>query len=160
MWGADDVIFVGDDWAEDHHDVFVCDVEGVPISQRRFPEGRGGDRRCLHELVAGVVDDPVEVVVGIETDRGLWVQALIEAGYTVYAINPMSSVAVSGSAHAVGREVRCGGREDARGVGAHRSAQSPPGGGGLAELREGVKVLARAHQSLIWERVRTTSRLR
>jgi len=28
------------------------------------------------------------VVIGIETDRGLWVTALRAAGYTVYAINP------------------------------------------------------------------------
>jgi transposase len=28
------------------------------------------------------------VIVGIETDRGAWVQALIAAGYQVYAINP------------------------------------------------------------------------
>ncbi len=29
------------------------------------------------------------MLVGIETDRGPWVQALIAAGYTVYAINPL-----------------------------------------------------------------------
>jgi transposase len=28
------------------------------------------------------------VVIGIETDRGPWVQALLAAGYRVYAINP------------------------------------------------------------------------
>ncbi len=33
---------------------------------------------------------PSEVVVGIETDRGLWVQALVAAGYQVYAINPLA----------------------------------------------------------------------
>jgi len=31
------------------------------------------------------------VVVGIETDRGPWVQALLAAGYQVYAINPLSA---------------------------------------------------------------------
>jgi transposase len=30
------------------------------------------------------------VQIGIETDRGTWVQALLAAGYQVYAINPMS----------------------------------------------------------------------
>jgi hypothetical protein len=34
-------------------------------------------------------DDELQVVVGIETDRGPWVQALIAAGYLVYAINPL-----------------------------------------------------------------------
>src|SRR3954447_22692296 len=32
---------------------------------------------------------PVEVVVGIETDRGPWVQALVASGYLVYPINPL-----------------------------------------------------------------------
>jgi hypothetical protein len=31
------------------------------------------------------------VVVGIETDRGPWVQALLASGYQVYAINPMQA---------------------------------------------------------------------
>ena len=31
-----------------------------------------------------------DVVLGIETDRGLWVSALVAAGYHVYAINPRS----------------------------------------------------------------------
>jgi len=31
------------------------------------------------------------VVVGIETDRGPWVEALIAAGYQAFAINPMAA---------------------------------------------------------------------
>ena len=30
------------------------------------------------------------MVIGIETDRGLWVGALTAAGYQVFAINPMA----------------------------------------------------------------------
>jgi transposase len=44
----------------------------------------------LHELVAGHAEEPTEVVVGIETDRGPWVGALSAAGYQVYAINPLA----------------------------------------------------------------------
>ncbi|MFN7151616.1 MAG: transposase, partial [Microthrixaceae bacterium] len=84
------MIFVGDDWAEDHHDVYVCDPDGVRLAKRRFPEGVVGVG-AFHELIAGLVDDPVEVVVGIETDRGLWVQSLVEAGYSVFAINPLAA---------------------------------------------------------------------
>ena len=36
------------------------------------------------------VDDPAEVVVATETDRGLFVGALVAAGYTVLAVNPLS----------------------------------------------------------------------
>lgn len=82
-------IFVGDDWAEAHHDVHLMDEAGNRLTQRRLPEGLAGIRG-FHELVAGWADDPSEVVIGIETDRGLWVEALAAAGYQVYAINPLA----------------------------------------------------------------------
>ena len=84
------MIFVGDDWAEAHHDVYLCDEAGTRLGKARLPEGIEGIGR-FHELVAGHAGEPGEVVVGIETDRGLWVQALIEAGYRVYAINPRAA---------------------------------------------------------------------
>ena len=85
-------LFIGDDWAEDHHDVELMDASGKRLAKARLPEGVAGIAR-LHALVAGQLgegaeDDDVEVVVGIETDRGSWVQALIASGYQVYAINP------------------------------------------------------------------------
>ena len=83
------MIFVGDDWAEAHHDVHVMDESGTQLASRRLPEGLEGIRR-LHELLADSVENPNEVVVGIETDRGLWVHALSAAGYQVYAINPLA----------------------------------------------------------------------
>lgn len=83
------MIFVGDDWAEAHHDVHLMDGDGHRLGRRRLPEGLEGIRG-FHELVAGLVEDPAEVVVGIETDRGVWVQALVAADYQVYAINPLA----------------------------------------------------------------------
>lgn len=65
------MIFVGDDWAEAHHDVYVMDEAGVRLATRRLVEGLEGIRG-FHELVAELVDEPAEVVVGIETDCGLW----------------------------------------------------------------------------------------
>jgi len=84
------MIFVGDDWAEAHHDLYVCNEAGDKLAARRVPEGIGGIA-ILHELVAAHAPDPAEVVVGIETDRGLWVQALVEARYAIYAINPRAA---------------------------------------------------------------------
>jgi transposase len=55
-----------------------------------LPEGVEG-LAALHAVIADHLDEdgePDQVVVGIETDRGPWVSALIAAGYTVYAINP------------------------------------------------------------------------
>ena len=73
------MIFVGDDWAQEHHDVYLMDEAGQRLASRRLPEGLTGIRG-LHELVAGHAEEPTEVVVGIETDRGPWVGALSAAG--------------------------------------------------------------------------------
>jgi transposase len=83
------MIFIGDDWAEDHHDVYLMDEAGRRLASRRLPEGLTGIRQ-LHELVAAHAEEPEQAVIGIETDRGLWVGALTAAGYQVYAINPLA----------------------------------------------------------------------
>src|SRR5947209_4646384 len=80
------VIFVGIDWAEAHHDVCVVDEQGAMLAKARVPDGVEGTRR-LHELVAEHAEEPHEVIVGIETDRGLLVGSLVAAGYAVFAIN-------------------------------------------------------------------------
>ncbi len=87
------MLFVGDDWAEAHHDVEVQDELSRRLARRRLPEGIAGIA-VLHALVAEhlpAAAEPGQVVVGIETDRGPWVQALLAAGYQVYAINPLSA---------------------------------------------------------------------
>lgn len=69
------MIFVGDDWAEDHHDVYLMDEAGQRLAARRLPEGIAGIRG-LHELIAAHAEEPEQVAVGIETDRGLWVSGI------------------------------------------------------------------------------------
>ena len=83
------MVFLGIDWAEAHHDVCLLDEGGGRLARARIPEGLEGVAR-LHELVAAHVDEPEQVIVGIETDRGLLVQALVAAGYLVYAVNPLA----------------------------------------------------------------------
>jgi hypothetical protein len=83
-------VFVGHDWAEAHHDVFVEDGDGRRLGGGRLPEGVEGVAR-FHALVAEHVEDPADVVVATETDRGLFVGALIAAGYTVLAVNPLAT---------------------------------------------------------------------
>ncbi len=83
-------LFVGDDWSGEHHDVEIQDGAGRKLAARRLPEGAAGIAR-LHELIAAHLnkeDDPGQLVLGIETDRGLWVQALAAAGYQVFGLNP------------------------------------------------------------------------
>lgn len=76
------MIFVGDDWSEDHHDIEVLDESGKRLSRRRLPEGVEGMAQ-LHALLAEHAEEPSQVVLAIETDRGLWVAALVAAGYLV-----------------------------------------------------------------------------
>ena len=87
------MLFLGDDWAEAHHDIELEDDQGRLLVRRRLPEGVAG-LATLHSLVGdhlGEGEEPGQVLVGIETDRGPWVQALIAAGYTVFPVNPLQA---------------------------------------------------------------------
>ena len=152
------MIFVGVDWAEAHHDVHVSDGEGRRLGRARVPEGVEGIAR-FHQLVADHAEDPLEVVVGIETDRGLFVQALVAAGYLVYAINPYSVSRYRDRHGTSGAKSDPG---DAKVladlVRTDRHNHRPVAGD--SDLGEGIKVLARAHQSMIWSRQRQTNTLR
>jgi transposase len=155
------VLFVGDDWAEDHHDVEVQDEAGRRLGKAKLAEGIAGIAR-LHELLAEHLDANAEaeqVVIGIETDRGPWVQALLAAGYQVWAINPLQVARY--------RERRSvsGAKSDAADaytladmVRTDRHQLRPIAGD--SDLAEAIKVVARAHKTLIWERTRHTLRLR
>lgn len=155
------MLFVGDDWAEEHHDVEVQDESGRVLGRAKLAEGVAGFAQ-LHALVGehlGEDDEATAVMVGIETDRGPWVQALIAAGYQVYAINPLQVARfrqryrVSGAksdtadAHVLADMVRTD------------RHQLRPIAGDSAEA-EAVKVVTRAHKTLIWERSRHMQRLR
>ena len=45
------MLFVGDDWAEAHHDIEIQDASGRVLVRRRLPEGPAGMVR-LHEPIA------------------------------------------------------------------------------------------------------------
>jgi transposase len=141
------VIFVEIDWSEDHHDACIVFVDGRVAAKIRVPEGVDGVAK-LHEMVAAHAEEPTEVVVGIELDRGLLVGALVAAGYAVHAINPLSvdryrdrhrtSGATSdpGDSKVLADLVRTDRH-------LHREVA------GDSELAQAMKVLARAHQGLI-----------
>jgi len=164
-------IFVGDDWAEDHHDIEVVDEGGRRLTRRRVPEGVEGIGQ-LHALVVACLDkvagrdpggddgdDPGQVIVGIEVDHGPWVQALLAAGYRVYAVNPLqvaryrdrhsTSGAKSdpGDAHVLAELVRLDR--------AHHRPLVPD-----SALAQQLKVLARGHQNVVWTRQRQANALR
>jgi hypothetical protein len=66
------VIFVGIDWSEAHHDVCVLDEQGRVLAKGKVSDDVSGVGR-LHAMAAEHAEDPSEVVVGIEADRGLLV---------------------------------------------------------------------------------------
>jgi transposase len=162
------MLFVGDDWAEDHHDIEVQDEDGRRLARARLPEGVDGLAR-LHELLAEhLTEDDVDpetgfvaqnVIIGIETDRGTWVSALVAAGYQVFAINPMSAARYRerhsssgakpdrGDAHVLAEIVRL-----------DRAHHRPVAGDSPAV--RALKMVARVHQSAIWDRTRHLLRLR
>lgn len=162
------MLFVGDDWAQDHHDIEIVDETGRRLARARLPEGLEG-MPGLHSLIGEYqlpewADlEPGEaasrVKIGIETDRGPWVAALLAAGYQVFAVNPMSvaryrerhpasrAKSDAGDAHVLAEMVRL-----------DRAHHRPVAGDSAGA--EAVKLVARTHQTLIWERSRHVLRLR
>ena len=100
------MIFVGDDWAGASRCVSLRRA-GNRLGKARLPEGIEGIGR-FNELIAGHAGEPADVVVGIETDRGLWVQALVEAGLSGV---PRSTL---GRRRATGTATPCPGRSRIR----------------------------------------------
>ena len=152
------MIFVGDDWAEEHHDVYLMDEGGKRLTSRRLPEGLTGIRQ-LHELIASHVEEPDQVIIGIETDRGLWVGALSAAGYQVFAINPLAVARYRDRHHLSGAKSDASDAKLLADLVRTDRHNHRPLAGDSAES-EAIKVLARAHQNLIWTRTRHTNALR
>ncbi len=152
------MIFVGDDWAEDHHDVYLMDEAGTRLASRRLPEGLIGIGQ-LHELIAEHAEEPGEVVIGIETERGPWVAALAAAGYLVYAVNPLAVARYRDRHHVSGAKSDASDAKLLADLVRTDRHNHRPVAGDSADA-EAIKVLARAHQSLIWARNRHTNTLR
>jgi transposase len=162
------MLFVGDDWAEDHHDIEIVNEQGRRLARRRLSEGLDGVTR-LHALIASVMpkewaelpasDAAARVKIGIETERGPWVASLVAAGYEVFAINPMSTARYRerhstskaksdpGDAHVLAEIVRL-----------DRDHHRPIAGD--SDNGEAMKLVARSHQTMIWDRTRHVLRLR
>ncbi len=156
-------LFVGVDWAEEHHDVCVLDAAGRVRGKGRVSNDLAGIAK-LHDVIAGAVPDDVDdnestVTVGIETDRGLLVRALVAAGYRVLAVNPLAvdryrdrhrvSGAKSdpGDARVLADMVRTDAHQ-------HRPVAAD------SDLAEAIKLVARSHQSAIWSRRRLANQVR
>jgi transposase len=151
-------ILCGIDWASDHHDVALIDLEGNKLGRRRISDDAAG----LGELVSLFAvhgGGPGTVKIAIETERGLLVASLRAAGYEIYPVNP-KAVDRYRDRHRLAR-----GKSDAADAMVlahilrtdahlHRplAADSPSA--------RAIEVLARAHQDLVWSRQHEVNRLR
>ena len=154
-------LFAGDDWAEDHHDIEVMDEAGKVLAKRRVPEGAAGMTQ-LHALIGRFLPEDAqdaEVVIGIETDRGPWVAALIAAGYTVFPVNPLQASRYRERHGVSGAKSDQGDSHMLADMVRTDSHQLRPAAGDSPE-GQGIKVVARAHKTLIWDRTRQVQRLR
>ena len=99
------------------------------------------------------------MVIGIETDHGLWVQGLVAAGYQVYSINPLAAARYRDRHHLSGAKSDAADAKllaDLVRTDRHNHTTVATDSSSV----EGIKVLARAHQSLIWARTRHANQLR
>ena len=155
-------LFIGDDWAEDHHDIELMDGGGRRLAKARLPEGVAGMAR-LHAMIGQAVgetdEQDVEVLVGIETDRGPWVAALVAAGYTVLAVNPMQAARFRDRLGVSGAKSDAADAHVLADMARTHAHELRPVAGDSAQA-EAVKVVARTHKTLIWERTRHVQRMR
>jgi transposase len=81
--------YAGIDWANDHHDVVVIDEHGRQVASQRVLHTKAGVEELTRVLEGILGSAPKEQLACVlETNRGLLITALLEAGFPVYPVNP------------------------------------------------------------------------
>jgi len=83
------MIYVGIDWADESHRVFITDDSAQRLDSFSIENSRSGVEE-LFERVRHFAKDPKQVLFALETSKGLLISSILDAGYTVYPINPKS----------------------------------------------------------------------
>lgn len=78
--------FAGFDWAKDHHDVVVVDIQGGIAAEFRIEHSLAG-WQLWQETIAAFP----HLGVAVETSCGAAVQQLLESGAPVYPVNPLNA---------------------------------------------------------------------
>lgn len=78
---------VGIDWATEEHQIVVVDAERRPVDERKVAHSGAGIMSFVQWLRTKS-SDPASIGVAIEMPRGAIVEALVDAGFHVYSINP------------------------------------------------------------------------
>jgi transposase len=85
--GGEIMIYVGIDWADDHHDVAITDDSAKTLSQFQISHDSSGFA-TLHGQLAKFKQSPDQILIALETSRGLLIHELLRSDYSVYAVNP------------------------------------------------------------------------
>jgi transposase len=81
--------FVGVDWADTKHDILVLDEAGHKLGSRQVAHTVEGLTQ-LKEYLTSISgpDRKADMACIVETNHGLLIAALLEAGFSVYPVNP------------------------------------------------------------------------
>lgn len=81
--------YAGIDWADDHHDAVVLDESGrqiMTLHVAHSPAGLAQLITAFSQICGSAAKEQLACIV--ETNRGLLIAALLEAGFAVYPVNP------------------------------------------------------------------------
>src|SRR4051812_49724051 len=79
--------FAGIDWGSAKHQACLLDGAGTVVGERAFAHG-GAGLAALCDWLVSIAGDPGSVAVALEVPHGPVVDALLDRGFAVYAINP------------------------------------------------------------------------
>lgn len=154
---TDVAVYVGVDWAGEHHDVFVTNERSEQLGAFRIAHSIEGIDLLTKRLRAlGVA--PAAVQIAIERPDGLLVAALVEQGYAVYPINPKAVDRYRDRHHTSGA------KDDARDAQALADILRTDGErfrplAAESELAAELRLTIRAYRDLVAEGVRFTNQL-
>ena len=152
-------IWCGIDWAEHHHDIAVVDEAGTLLVKRRIGDDLDGFGQLIGVLTELAGAQHLEVPVAMETANGLLAASLLDAGYSLFAINPLAvsryrdryspsrAKSDAADAYVLANILRTD-------PAAHRQVPAD------SEQAKAIRVLARAQQDAVWERQQAQAKLR
>jgi transposase len=79
--------YIGLDWADRHHDAEIMDERGKRVGTQRFAHSLEGLSK-LKAWLLQTAKDPEQLACIVETNHGLLITFLLEAGIPVYPVNP------------------------------------------------------------------------
>lgn len=159
LTAAEPTAFCGIDWADDHHDVAIVDHRGSLLASQRIGDDAAGFATLLNLLAEHQQPDSAAIPVAIETSRGLIVANLRMAGRPVYAINPMAVARYRERSSVAGRKSDAFDARTLANILRTDAHEHRP----LADdtvLVQAIRVLARAHQDAVWDRLQVQNKLR